>query len=154
MDRLLNVRPRWAYVIYLVLDTLCVGMGMGVPIFNILFGFVVGWYIVRVLAARTQRLEEILFKLLPLAAITAAYTFLVMAVLWGRWGLILFDPSTDYANLGIPLLLFDPKASFIGWQVLMILISPFLQVLSTLFGSHVTLLIRLRASRQSGKPAQ
>jgi hypothetical protein len=126
-------------------------MGMGVPIFNILFGFAVGWYVVRAVEARTQRLEDILLKLLPLAVATTAYTFLVMAVLWGQWTVILFDPSTDYANLGIPLILFDPKASFIGWQVLMILISPLLQVMSTLFGSHVTLLARLRASRSSGK---
>ena len=150
MDRLLGIRPRWAYVIYIVLDTFCVGMGMGVPIFNILFGFVVGWYIARAVTARTQQMEEIVRKLLPLAVATAAYTFLVMAVLWGIWGVVLFDPSTDYANLGIPLILFDPKASFIGWEVLMIFISPFLQVLSTLFGSHVTLLARMRTRRQSG----
>jgi hypothetical protein len=127
-------------------------MGMGVPIFNILFGFVVGWYIARAVIARTHQLEDIVPKLLPLAVATAAYTFLVMAILWGRWTVVLFDPSTDYVNLGIPLILFDPKASFIGWQVLMIFISPFLQVLSTLFGSYVTLLARLRASRSSGKP--
>jgi len=36
--------------------------------------------------------------------------------------------------------LYEPAASFIGWLVLMIVISPFLQLLMTLFGSHLALL--------------
>jgi hypothetical protein len=78
---------------------------------------------------------------------TAGYTLVLMAVLWGRWLVILFDPSTDYATLGVPMILFEPMASFIGWQALMLLISPFLQVLTTLFGSHITLLAWLRRQK-------
>lgn len=144
MDRLFQIKPWWAYGVYVILDTIFIGMGMGVPIFCILFGFVVGWYIAKAVTARTGRIEEVVGKLLPNGVATAAYTFMVMAVIWGRWVVILFDPRTDYANLGLPMILYDPKLSFIGWQVLMIFISPFLQVLLTLFGSHVTLLVWLR----------
>ena len=34
---------------------------------------------------------------------------------------MLFDPTADLANFGIPQLLYEPLASFIGWLVLMIL---------------------------------
>jgi hypothetical protein len=33
------------------------------------------------------------------------------------------------------MILYTPRASFIGWIILMVLISPFLQFLMTLFGS-------------------
>jgi hypothetical protein len=37
-------------------------------------------------------------------------------------------------------ILYQPKASFVGWLVLMIFISPFLQFLMTLFGAQVAML--------------
>ncbi len=145
MRGLFTVRPVWAFVIFIVLDMICVGMGMGVPIFCILFGFFVGWYIAGYVAGAAEHTLEILRKLLRYAAATSAFTFVVMAVIWGRWAVIIFDPGTDYTNLGIPFILYDPKASFIGWLVLMVLISPFLQFLMTLFGSHLRLLRVLRS---------
>ena len=144
MGRMFKIKPWWAYGVFVVLDTICVGMGMGVPIFCILFGFVVGWYIAKAAIAQTEMVEEVVRKFLRHAIATAGYTFVVMAVIWGRWMVFLFDPSTDYTNLGIPMILFEPKVSFIGWNVLMICISPFLQVLATVFGSHMTLLGWLR----------
>lgn len=140
MTRIFKIKPWWAYIIFIILDTICVGMGMGVPIFCILFGFVVGWYIARAVIVRTEIAEEMIYAFLPYAIATAGYTFVLMVMIWGRWMATLFDPSTDYANIGIPMILFEPKASFIGWQLLMICISPFLQVLTTLFGSHIILL--------------
>ncbi len=80
------------------------------------------------------------------AALTSAFTFVGMALLWGRFIPMLFDPTADLANLGIPLILYEPLASLIGWLVLMIVISPFLQFLMTLLGSHLTLLLRLPRS--------
>ena len=145
MNRLYALKPRWALAVFVVLDTICVGMGMGVPIFCILFGFLVGWYIVRMVVATTEQIGEVLRKLLPYAAIASAFTFVVMTVIWGRCILMLFDPGMDYANFGIPMILYDPKASFIGWLVLMIVVSPFLQLLATLFGSHLTLLTWLKS---------
>jgi hypothetical protein len=51
-----------------------------------------------------------------------------------------FNPVINPGNMGLPLLLYEPRESLIGWLVLMILVSPFLQFLLTVFGSHVTLL--------------
>ena len=56
---------------------------------------------------------------------------------------MLGDPTADFANFGIPMILYDPKISFVGWLILMIFISPFLQLLTTLFSSHLTLLVWL-----------
>lgn len=51
--------------------------------------------------------------------------------------LLLFNPNTDYVNLGIPLILYDPKLSLIGWLILMIFVSPALQLLTTIFAAHI-----------------
>jgi hypothetical protein len=56
-----------------------------------------------------------------------------------------FDPSVDIANFGMPLILFEPRASFLGWLVLMVVVSPVLQFLVTVFGAHVALLRDVRA---------
>ncbi len=53
---------------------------------------------------------------------------------------MLSDPAADLANFGIPPILYEPRASFIGWLVLMIAISPVLQLLTTLLGSHLALI--------------
>jgi hypothetical protein len=119
-------------------------MGMGVPFFCILFGFLVGWYMVRRLVAAGADLPQMLNRVFFQAVVTSAYTLVVMAVLWGPTVSKLFGPAADLANFGIPLILYDPRASFIGWLVLMIAISPFLQLLTTLFGAHLTLLWQLR----------
>ena len=50
-----------------------------------------------------------------------------------------FDSGYDFENFGVPLILYEPRASFVGWLVLMILVSPFLQLLTTVFASYVTL---------------
>jgi len=146
MGRFLTLKPRWALVVFIVLDIICFGMGMGVPIFCILFGFVVGWYVVRNVTVHTANIREVFKKVLSYAVITSAFTFFVMAVAWGRCIILLFDPNADLANFGIPLILFEPKASFIGWLVLMIVIAPFLQLLTTLFASYLTLLRWVRGN--------
>ncbi len=115
-------------------------MGMGVPIFCILFGFLVGWYIVRRVTLQEENPKDILKKSFKYAVITALFTFVVMAILWGPTIKLFFTPGYDFKNFGIPLILYDPKISFIGWLVLMIFISPFLQLLSTIFGVYLTLL--------------
>jgi hypothetical protein len=63
-----------------------------------------------------------------------------MAVIWGTGVLMFFNSSADVKDFGHPFILYDPKASFIGWLILMILISPFLQLLTTIFASFVTLM--------------
>jgi hypothetical protein len=144
MNRILTVKAWVVFTAYALADVVCVGMGMGVPIFCIGFGFVVGWYI----AARSMRsaldLSEALSRILMQAVITSAVTFVLMAVLWGSVTGMLFDPAADFVNFGIPMILYDPRASFVGWLVLMIFISPFLQLLTTLFCSYLTLLVSIR----------
>ncbi len=44
MNEFLALKPVWALGVYIILDTICVGMGMIVPVFYILFGFPAGWY--------------------------------------------------------------------------------------------------------------
>ena len=141
MNKLYTMKTRTAFIIFIFLDLICVGMGMGVPIFCILFGFVVGWYNVKRVDISQSQPILALRKLMLYAANTSAITFILMAVLWGHWALILFNSNTDYSNLGIPMILFDPKVSFIGWLILMIFISPFLQMLTTIFVSILTLVI-------------
>ncbi|HNT75003.1 MAG TPA: hypothetical protein PKH77_08300 [Anaerolineae bacterium] len=138
MNKLLNLRIGWSLVLYILADIFCVGMGMGVPFFCILLGLPLGWMITQRIMLTETDLRATLRKSLVYAAATSAITLGLMAVLWGPAARMLFDPAADLANFGMPLLLFEPTASFIGWLVLMIFISPFLQFLMTLFGVYLT----------------
>jgi hypothetical protein len=141
MKRLFALRPFAALGIYTFLDIICIGMGMGVPFFCILFGLPVGWYIVKRLTAEQAEMRYVFQKVLLYAAIASAVTFLGMILIWGPLSVVsLSDPTTDFVETGVPMILYEPKASFIGWIVLMIVISPALQLLTTLFASHLTLL--------------
>lgn len=111
---------------------------MGVPIFCILFGFVVGWYITRRLTQYNENQKDIFKKVFKYAVITSLFTLVVMVILWGPTIKLLFTPGYDFKNFGIPFILYDPKLSFIGWLVLMIFISPFLQLLTTVFAAYLT----------------
>lgn len=53
---------------------------------------------------------------------------------------MLWDPNADFVNFGIPMILYDPKASFVGWLLLMIVVSLFLQFLTTVFAANLTLI--------------
>lgn len=141
MSRLLRLRPRRAVLLYLCLDVLCAGAGMGVPFFCILLGFPVGWVIARRVAQVARPAREALRSVLKWSALTSGVTFLGMLPIWGAMGTLLFDPATDFTRVGIPLILYEPRPSFIGWLILMIFISPFLQFLMTLFGAQVALLV-------------
>lgn len=126
-------------ITFILLDLLAVGVGMGVPFFPILLGFVVGWLVPSILAGTALNLRHLLRKCLGTACLTSAFTFLLMLLIWGPISRMLFDPMADIANFGIPMILYEPRASFIGWIVLMIFISPFLQVLTTGIASSVRL---------------
>ncbi len=45
MHPIFTLKRRWALLLYAALDVICVGAGMGVPIFCILLGLPVGWWI-------------------------------------------------------------------------------------------------------------
>ena len=121
--------------IFLFLELLSIAMGMGVPFFTILFGFLVGLVIPRIIRSDSDLSPQKLASILKAALITSTVTLMIMALIWLpslKW---LFDSTLDISNFGIPMILYSPRASFIGWLILMVLISPFLQFLMTLFGS-------------------
>lgn len=134
-----KISKKTTFIVYLVLDVLFAGMGMGVPFFCILLGFPVGWYLAKRLTLGRENLSNILNEILKYALYTSLFTFILMLVIWGPVSTMLLDPAADFVNFGIPLILYDPKISFIGWILLMIFISPFLQLLCTIFASNVTL---------------
>jgi hypothetical protein len=138
-SKLMNLSRPWAAGLYALLDTICVGVGMGVPIFCIALGLPVGWYIARRASGQALPMAATLRAVLKNAALSAGWTFVLMLAIWTPTARMLFDPRADLAHFGIPLILYDPRASFIGWLALMILISPFLQLLTTLFAAHVTI---------------
>jgi hypothetical protein len=140
LNRFFGLKPIWVFVVYALFDTICIGMGMGVPIFCILFGFLAGWFLVRYLTITVASVPQLLHRILISAMLISGFTFVSMAVLWGPTISWLLDPTRDLANFGIPMILYEPEASFIGWLVLMIFISPFLQFLTTLFGAYLALL--------------
>ncbi len=139
MNKISKMNAKKVFVIYIVLDTIFVGMGMGVPLFCILFGFPVGWYLAKRLTSQKLQINNILSSILKYATLTSIITLVWMLIIWGPMITMLQNPSVNFANFGIPLILYDPKISFIGWIILMVFISPFLQLLTTVFASHVTL---------------
>jgi len=151
MNRILTVKAWVAFAVFVFADMTCVGMGMGVPIFCIGFGFLVGWYIAARAIRSASEMSEALGRIFVQAVVTSAVTFVQMAIIWGNVARMLFDPAADFANFGIPMILYDPKVSFVGWLVLMIFISPFLQLLTTLFSCYLTILVSVRG-RAWGSP--
>ena len=132
-------RLKTAGLIYAVSDIVCVALGMGVPVFCIFLGFVVGWVIVWQLSRESGDLRRLFRRTWKYSLLSVAVTFAIMLIIWGRMLVLLFDPNTDYANFGIPLILYDPKLSFIGWLILMVLVSPALQLLTTIFAAYITI---------------
>jgi hypothetical protein len=139
MGDILKINKKTSFVIYIVLDTLLVGMGMGVPFFCILFGFPAGWYLSKSLKHQKLQINDISSRILKYATLTSLVTLAWMLIIWGPMITMLQNPSANFTDFGIPLILYDPKLSFIGWITLMIFISPFLQLLMTVFASHVAI---------------
>jgi hypothetical protein len=134
-----KLNKKFTFLIYFILDTLFVGIGMGVPILNIIFGFPVGWYITKRLSNSPRNLKENLGVMLKYSFYTSLITFIWMVIIWVPISTMLINPTADFAHFGIPMILYDPKISFIGWIILMVFISPFLQLLTTVFAAQVTM---------------
>jgi hypothetical protein len=135
-----NMGFKKAFLIYIIIDILCVGFGMGVPFFPIMLGFPVGWYLAKRMYGPDSDIKTILGRILKYAAMTSGFTLVMMLVIWGMMMPLLWNPNADLANFGIPMILYNPTASFIGWLVLMIVISPFLQFLITIFAANLTVI--------------
>jgi hypothetical protein len=137
---LFNLDRNKAFIVYILADLFCVGLGMGIPIFSILLGFPVGWYLTKRICASDLDVKSVLSSIFKYAFISSAFTMLLMVLIWGSMIPMIWDPKADLANFGIPLILYDPKMSFIGWLILMIIISPFLQLMSAIFTAFITLM--------------
>jgi len=141
MSFLLNTKSRNLLLLFMLADFFCMGFGMGVPIFCIALGFPMGWIVARRILIRPIILRTVLRDIIRLSFFTSLFTFIMLAVIWGRLVPWIFDSSHDLANFGIPMILYSAKASFIGWLVLMLILSPVLQFMSTIVGAAVTLSI-------------
>ena len=131
----------WLLIVISVLILIILsGIGMGVPILNILFGFVIGWYCTRRAQTLYQDHKKIFSKIFIYSLFCAGITFIIMLTIWGSTIPMLFGPTADLANFGHPMILFEPRASFIGWLVLMIIISPILQLMASIFSAFITLM--------------
>lgn len=150
MERFFKLGWWIVLLIFIFADAIAAGMGMGVPVFCVLLGFPTGWYLARRHLLLHPEIKDALGAVLRDSLITSGITFLFMAVLWGRTIPMLFDPASDFANFGIPMILFDARLSFIGWLVLMIFISPFLELLTTVFAAYLTVIRRLRIKSRQG----
>ncbi len=141
MSKLINLKTKNAILLYLVIDIICAGMGMGVPVFCILLGFPLGWYIAKRSAQLTTEPPRLCYNRIFKSSLwTTIFTFLLMVLIWGRTVFMFFDPQADFQNFGHPFILYDPKISLVAWLMLMILISPFLQLLTTIFAAFITLM--------------
>lgn len=139
MNGIYKINKKTAFIIYIILDTSILVILRFVPILAILSGFPVGWYIAERLTLSEKDLKDVLTDILKYSFYTSLVTFLWMLMVWGWVSTMLMNPQADFANFGIPMILFHPKISFIGWIILMIFISPFLQLLTTVFTAQVRL---------------
>jgi hypothetical protein len=131
---------RWqALVLLALLEIFCVGAGMGVPAFVILLGFPVGWWLGRRATLDQPTSAMGLRDVLRAALVPSAATLVLMAAIWLPQLRMLADPAFDAAQWGIPLWLYTPMASFVGWMVLMVVVSPVLQLLATVFGAAIAM---------------
>jgi len=142
MTRFYSMRTWQALLLLGVLETLCIGVGMGVPVFAILLGFPVGWWLARRHAPDGRVTRAVLRRVWTGALVPASMTLAFMLVIWAPKFSLLSEPGFDAAEWGIPLVLYTSRASFFGWMGLMIVVSPSLQLLATVFGAYATLLVR------------
>ena len=140
MRNLLNKRTR-QIILYVFLDVISIAMGMGVPFFTILLGFLVGLFIPTNLIDSPVLSKNLLRSILKASFFISSISFVLLAILWLPSLSWLFDSTRNLANFGIPMILYTPLASFIGWIVLMVVISPFLQYLLAVFGSIARIVI-------------
>ena len=64
MNRVLTLNTKIAFAVFVIIDLICVAMGMGVPLACIFFGFLVGWYIAKRATMATANVKDILWKAL------------------------------------------------------------------------------------------
>lgn len=145
MQRAFRWNTKIVTALVVFFDLLTVGMGMGVPFFTILLGFPLGWYFARRAHLAGDGAGKALRQVFRWSVMVVVFTVAVLAVIWGPAVVMLADPAADLANFGIPLILYTPRASFIGWILLMVLVSPLLQGLAALGAAYATFMRLWRA---------
>ncbi|MFH1196211.1 MAG: hypothetical protein V1720_10885 [bacterium] len=141
ISKIFYLSPFRAFSLIVVFNVICIGGGMGVPVFNILFGFVLGWYLIRWMLVKKFDEKIILARLIRYSFLIALVTAAGMVLIWSAAILINIKSEADIANFGIPLILYEPRASLFGWLILMVVVSPFLQMLTTVFSGVLTLIL-------------
>lgn len=136
MNKIL-INKRLTLALYILLVIFTIGMGMGVPLLTILLGAVVGWFLPEYLSLPAELGRDSLRALLRAAGLSSVISLVGLGVIWLPALSLLRDPAKDLTQFGMPLILYEPLASFIGWIVLMVLISPFMQFLMTLLGGMI-----------------
>jgi hypothetical protein len=126
-------------IIYAFICIILAGIGMGVPILNILSGFFIGWFSVLRAEKLYGYMRQKMSMIMIYSAVCAAVTMGVMLAIWARTVPMAFVPLAELENFGHPMILFEPRLSFIGWLVLMIIVSPFLQLLTSIFSAFLAL---------------
>jgi hypothetical protein len=124
-------------IIYTAINIILAGIGMGVPVLNILSGFLIGWFAVLRAEKLYEDMRQKMSRAFQYNLVCAAITMGIMLAIWARTIPLLFDPMADLSDFGHPMILFDPRLSFMGWLVLMIIISPFLQLLASVFSAFL-----------------
>lgn len=125
--------PR-ALIVTVVLEIVTVGAGMGVPLFAILLGFAIGWWLGRRVLREHAPDARALRGLLSAAVVPTLFTLGLMVVIWLPQIRLLYEWNFDVRKWGIPLLLFEPVPSFWAWMALMVVISPVLQWMAVVVG--------------------
>jgi hypothetical protein len=136
-------------IVYMILDLFCAAAGMGVPIFCIALGFPTGWWIARSSFAQTDGVKDVLRRTFLYCVSASFCTFIIMLAVWSLPFMTIFDPAADLSNFGEPMLLYKPLASFIAWHLLMVVVSPFLQLLTAIFAAYATILREFTVGEKS-----
>ena len=148
-------RANLPYIVIGLLDVFSIGLGMGVPVLAIVYGAVVGWWLVRrgpgvlpeavPVPSGPSGSRRALRTLLGQSAALATVSLAVLLVVWGPLAVAVLYPGFDAAGAGMPLILPTPRASLIAWLVLMIVVSPLLQFGATVGGGALALAVGSRA---------
>ena len=146
--RIFFAHNKW-FIWYIPICIVATGIGMGVPIFNILLGIPVGFYLSKIVSSRSNNsFTDIISSSLKFSTSTAFITFLLMAIIWLPTTTILINPDIDIENFGIPMIMFNPLPSFFAWIILMVFISPALQFLLTFFVIQLILYNKNKINQQ------
>jgi len=113
-QKILKISPTKAVILYIFLDVICTGLGMGVPFFNILLGLPTGWFLTSRAIEKTWDPFEPARDSLKKGLLTSLFTMVQMIFIWWPYFLKFFEKGFDFKNTGIPYILYTPKASLVS----------------------------------------